>query len=296
MEVAMKKAYLAASICIMLGIVFVSNPVHSAQTLTAVKVTHAPAIDGSGNDAAWNSAKPITVMDKTAGAEVVLKAVYTGDMIYFYVQFPDSQEDRLHKPWVWDKSIEAYKLGPQREDSFTFKWNMEKKEVDLSNFSDDAYTADVWYWKAGRTDPAGYSDDKSHVLASTSGKKAKETNSKTGKKRYLMRIGDKGKSAQKKRILTDHKGDVEDQYVSRKPEGSRADVQAKGIWKDGLWTIEFGRKLDTGNDDDIQFTPASGAKYLFGVSVFGLYGEKINKSKAHWYGQGRISDKLYLVF
>jgi hypothetical protein len=267
----------------------------ASQSLVAVKVKTAPIIDGSGQDKVWSHAKELTVMDKRTNAKISLKTVFTDDMVFFLVQYPDSYEDRLHKPWVWDKELKAYMLGPQREDTFTFKWNMENKEVDISNFSDDSYTADVWYWKANRTDPAGYADDKSHVLASQPGKKAKELTSKTGKKRYLMRLGDEGQPAQKKRILPSYQGDVQDQYEPSLPDGSHADIQAKGIWKNGYWTIEFGRKFNTGHADDIQFDPVSGKNYQFGVSIAGLYGEPVDKAKPHWYGQGRISEKLYLV-
>lgn len=275
---------------------FFSFPAHGAQDLTVVTVEGAPAIDGSAADTAWDSAGAVTVEDRRKGDPVTLKAVRSGDMVYFLVTFPDNEEDALHKPWVWDKEMKVYQLGPQREDGFTFKWNMEAGDVDLSNFSDDSYRADVWYWKAGRTNPAGYADDKHHILADEQGKKAKELKSSSGKTRYLMRRGDAGTSAQKKRLLTDYQGDVQDQYESRQPDGSRADVLAKGVWKDGTWTIEFGRKLDTGHDDDVKLDASPGSRHLFGVSVFGLYGDDLNDSKSHLYGQGRISKKLYLVF
>jgi methyl-accepting chemotaxis protein len=288
----MKRALFITTIVILMVSLSVSAS-HSAQTITSVKGNEAPVIDGSGNDAAWKSSRSYTVRDNRADVDVTIRSVYTEDEIFFLVQYPDSAEDRLHKPWVWNSELEVYSIGHQREDTFTFKWNMEDREVDLSNFSDNQYTADIWYWKANRTDPAGYSDDKSHVLSSSPGKKARELTSKGGKKQYLMRIGDSGKSAQKKRLLTTYQGDVQDQYRSREPGGSRADIRAKGIWMNGYWTIEFSRKLDTGNTDDIQFAPSSGKKYQFGISIAGLYGEAIDRTKPHWYGQGRISEKLY---
>lgn len=290
------KSFVTIIFLLALTIVMISSPVHAAQTLVVSKVKEAPVLDGSAADSAWNDAKAITVRDRGVDRDITLNAVIAGDMIFFLVQYTDSKEDRLHKPWTWDKKLKAYKLGPQREDTFTFKWNMEGKEVDLSNFSDDLYTADVWYWKGNRTDPVGYADDKHHILADESGKKAKELKSKSGKTRYLMRIGDTGKSAQKKQIFTEYHGDVISQYSIVNPEGSRADVKAKGKWKDGVWTIEFARKLNTGNSDDVQFDSDSGGKYLFGVSIAGLYAEPINKTTPHWYGQGRISEPLYLVF
>jgi hypothetical protein len=269
---------------------------HASQIITSVKVKTAPVIDGLSTDPAWKTSHAIKVKDKRTGGEITIKSVYTDSMVFFLVRYPDATEDRLHKPWVWDKELKAYKIGPQREDTFVFKWNMEAKDVDLSNFSDDSYTADIWYWKANRTDPAGYADDKMHVLASNPGKKALEITSKKGAKRYLMRLGDEGKPAQKKRILTEYKGEIMDQYISTKPDGSRADVLAKGVWKDGYWTIEFGRNLNTGHPDDVQFKPSSDRKYQFGVSIAGLYGEPVDIAKPHWYGQGRISEMLYLVF
>jgi hypothetical protein len=271
-------------------------PAHAARDLKAAAVEKGPEIDGRGDDAVWKSAEALAVKDGRSGDTVTLKALRRGDTVYFLVQFPDAAEDRLHKPWVWDKEMEVYKLGPQREDGFTFKWNMEERDVDLSNFSDDVYHADVWYWKANRTDPAGYADDKHHILTSEPAAKAKELKTGSGKSRYLQRLGDAGTSAQKKRLLTDYEGDVQDQYESRKPDGSRADVLTRGVWKKGTWTIEFARKFDTGQDDDVRFDAAAGKKYPFGVSIFGLYGEEEDDSKAHLYGQGRISEKLYLVF
>jgi len=271
-------------------------PAQSAQSLLVTKVNEAPDINGDGNDKVWESAETSIIKDTRSEVDVTLKAVYSKDMIFFLVRYPDPIEDRLHKPWVWDMEIEAYQLGPQREDTFAFKWNMGSKELDISNFSDEDYTADVWYWKANRTDPAGYSDDKLHVLSSEAGKKATTMISKTGKTRYLMRLGDSGTPAQKKRILTSYQGDVLPQYESIKPDGSRADVRAIGKWENGYWTIEFARKLNTGHSDDLQFEPQDNRKYQFGISIAGLYGEQIDKTKAHWYGQGRISDTLYLVF
>ncbi len=276
--------------------IFTPGLLFAAHTITVAKVSAAPAIDGADGDAAWGNSQPYTIRDRRLGVDITLKAVYTDDSIFFLVRFPDPEENRLHKPWVWNKDLEVYQIGPQREDTFAFKWSMSGQKVNLSNFSDDDYTADVWYWKANRTDPAGFADDKMHVLSSEAGKKSKSLVSASGKQRYLLRLGDKGKSAQKKRILTDYQGDVQDQYTSQVPEGSKADVPTKGVWKRGEWTVEFGRKLKTGYTDDVQFEPSTGKTYLFGISIAGLYGEEVDESKPHPYGQGRISDPLYLKF
>ena len=174
---------------------------------------------------------------------------------------------------------------------------MMDKSVNLSNFSDDNYTADVWYWKANRTNPAGYADDKQQILSDAPGKKSEFKESATGKIRYLARKSDAGKSAYKemKEPPTEMSTPLVDRYPPRTPEGSRADVQAKGVWKNGFWIIEFARKLKTGHDDDVSFDLNKGP-YLFGVSIFSLYGHPVDKSEPNLYGMGRISEPLYLTF
>ena len=53
--------------------------------------------------------------------------------------------------------------------------------------------------------------------------------------------------------------------------GSRGDISASGVWKDGKWMLEFKRKRVTVgemvNEQDVQFSDLS-KTYYFGVSVF----------------------------
>ncbi|MFQ5885412.1 MAG: PKD domain-containing protein, partial [Thermoplasmata archaeon] len=59
-------------------------------------------------------------------------------------------------------------------------------------------------------------------------------------------------------------------YQSR-PVGSRGDVEAVGVHSAVAeeWTLEWSRALDTGNDDDLQFTDTTETgEYFFGVAVF----------------------------
>ncbi|MEP7216467.1 MAG: ethylbenzene dehydrogenase-related protein [Anaerolineaceae bacterium] len=53
--------------------------------------------------------------------------------------------------------------------------------------------------------------------------------------------------------------------------GSRGDVEAKGVWANGTWTVVFHRKLDTGNVDDAKFAP--GGSYKFGLGAFVALGD-----------------------
>lgn len=268
----------------------------AAQEVPSVKVDKGPVVDGSDADAAWTGMKPVVIADSASGKQILLRSVYTADEVFFLIQFPDSAQNFLHKPWIWNAAENKYEAGPHREDTFVFKWNMMEKDVNLSNFSDDSYRADVWYWKANRTNPAGFADDKTQVLADAPSKKSKETVSTTGKKRYLSRISDAGKPPYKEYTPTAYEGALIDAFPASAPEGSRADVHAKGIWNGGFQTVEFSRALKTGHDDDLQFDPAAGKSYLFGVSIFSLYGERLETSTPNLYGMGRISEPLQLKF
>ena len=136
----------------------ISNMAFAEQRLISTKVDTPPVIDGDINEQTWQAIKPVSIKDQASGNVILLRSVYSGDKVYFSAWFSDSVKNPLHKPWIWDKDKEAYETGAHREDTFVFKWNMLDKKVDLSNFSDDNYTADVWYWKANRTNPAGYAE------------------------------------------------------------------------------------------------------------------------------------------
>jgi len=290
----MKKTFHLTLVFLVLLSISISNMAFAEQSIVSTKVNTPPLIDGDINEQTWQAIKPVVIEDQASGNMILLRSVYSGDKVYFSVWFSDSVETPLHKPWIWDKDKEAYETGAHREDTFVFKWNMMDKKVNLSNFSDNSYMADVWYWKANRTNPAGYADDKNQKLSDSPSKKSTELVSSTGKKRFLSRRSDKGKPAYEEFKPTSFIEALIDRYPKSTPEGSRADVIAKGKWQGGYWTIEFERKLDTGYTDDIQFDLSK--EYLFGVSIFSLYGRPHDPSSPNLYGRGRISDLLLLSF
>ena len=265
------------------------------QTIAAGKVSKAPVIDGIDNDQVWQDVEPVVTRDKLAGIDIHLKAVHTDKEIFFLVRFPDPNESRTHKSWQWNPGKKLYGLGKDREDTLVFKWSMHSDPVDLSIYADNNYVADIWYWKANRTDPSGYADDKSHVLNSIAGKDAVRVTSRTGRTIYLLRPGDKGRTAYKSQIQTVYSVDTLPRYRNRKPTASRADVKARGVWKDGWWTIELARALDTGFDDDIQFTGIKG--FQFGISRYEIAGrEADHQASQPLHGTGDVGETLTLIF
>jgi hypothetical protein len=266
--------------------------------IISYKTDQAPVLDGTIDDAAWQSVTiPYVIDDKTADTPIFIRSVHTDDTIYFAVLYKDQAQSPFHKPWLWNQENNNYEQGAHREDTFVFKWNMMKQDVDLSNYSEDNYISDVWYWKANRTNPAGYADDKRQILSDSPSENSTKTKSDFGKIRYLTRKSDAGKAAytEIKKAPTEMTTPLVDRYPYKIPQGSRADVHAKGEWESGFWTIEFSRKLQTGQSDDIQFELDKGP-YLFGVSIFSLYGHPVDKTEPNRYGMGRISEPLYLKF
>jgi hypothetical protein len=265
------------------------------QTLQAIHVDEPPVIDGITDDPAWENAQEIESIDKTSKLPVRLKAVYTDTKLFLQVRFPDQDESRMHKSWTWDTGREIYTVGYDREDTFILKWNMLQEAVDLSIFADSPHHADVWFWKACRTDASGYADDKSHLLRQTDERGSTKIISRSGNIMYLLRRGDDGTSAYGIDLITDYQDKVMPRYISRHPTGSRSDVKAKGVWEDGAWTIEFQRNLRTGQQDDIQFT--TDRKFLFGISRYEIAGRSPNpKLSAPLYGTGDVSEPLWLEF
>lgn len=74
--------------------------------------------------------------------------------------------------------------------------------------------------------------------------------------------------SQKKPFVDTYKpGDEIAGIIIKSPKGDRADITAKGVWKDGTWTLEYGRKRVTGSPTDVQFSD-TGRAYYFGTAVF----------------------------
>jgi len=145
--------------------------------------------------------------------------------------------------------------------------------------------ADIWHAKLVRTNPSGYLDDQ--YLDSTRYNKTTAVDagrkSDPGLVPYYINI--KGAApnytsadqpAPPYWIIDAEKQLFNDTYktndeiaaiVSRPPTDDRADIMGKAVYKDGKWMLEYGRKLDTGSQYDVQFSDMK-KEYSFGTAVF----------------------------
>lgn len=250
----------------------------------------APVIDGK-TDALWSKAKlldveVVRVLEPNIGAKsnVSIRSMYTKNNVYFNVSWADDTQSVSHKTWTWRKDANKYEEGKDREDMFSLVFE-NKGKFNADMFASTEQTWDVWHWKAFRTNPQGYSMDKQHIYSySKPNGKARPYKSRNGKTIWIARPEDDGVSVEKKRPAPKaFAGAKIVQYLANTPQGSTADVKAKGVWKDGRWTLEFARRLDTNNADDTAFNVTK--SYAMGLAPFD-----------HTGSMDKASGQLILIF
>lgn len=299
-----------------LTLVLFTLPALAQEVLHVKRVSAPPTVDGQ-MESVWDSA-PSTVVNVTRipeavvainreeqrgkyaknwqkskytqVSEVELKAVYTEDEIFFLARWKDTTRDDQHKPWKWegDKKTGEYVSGKEREDRIAFRFPINGTFTASMLDPVDA-VVDVWQWKAARTNPLGIAHDKSHRYSRTEPKGTFSTHyAPDGSETYVSRPGDGGVSPyETNRIdLFTHQGGSVPHYLPKMPTDEDAsDVKAKGIWKSEMWTVEIGRRLDTGHGEtDTVFDPAR--ETAMTVAVFDHVGD-------HFHA---VSDVIRVVF
>jgi hypothetical protein len=262
--------------------------------VSCARVEEPPVVDGRGTDAAWRDAAEVVTLDRASQREIRLRFVRTETEVFALARWPDAAPSETHRSWVWDAAEAVYKQGPDREDVLVIKWSMSGNDAHLAlHDAPRPHVADVWFWKACRTNRSGYADDKRQVLDEVADNSSCDLTTADGGVLRLHRHGDAGRSAYEDRFVYEYAGDVRPRFVEREPQGSRADVRAAGRWQDGQWTVEFRRRLDTGHADDVVLIP--GRRYLFGVGCYEMTCDVVHPDWTQpLYRVGDVYDRLYL--
>ena len=162
-------------------------PVTDAKTLTAVKTTAAPTLDGKSSEALWASAPEMKVTLSNGGTlqggtggkfdngntEVTMKATYDAENLYMLLQYKDPTDSKARGPWV----LEGGKLVKKPytelyEDKLGINWNINNsvKDFNEAGCTVTCHTAtdkggktvtkhwtnaeneklDMWHWKYAR--------------------------------------------------------------------------------------------------------------------------------------------------
>ena len=235
---------------------------------------------------------------------VELKSLHNDTDVYIYARWADLNQSVFKSMWV--KTSDGWTNSGANEDRMGFAWDIDGSLSRSNGFGprggvavgcatlchvdpDDpnkltmstAYTggvADLWQWKAARTNPVGYSDDQYFDNVNHKGDEGvstyRENKSEDGSKPGYM-FAFEGGVGTSPYLFEDEAtpfsdnlfdGDALPGYVLRTPSGDRANVEAVGVWVDGYWTVVFKRSLRTESENDVQFT--ANANYPFGISIF----------------------------
>ena len=276
--------------------------------LTSKKVKSVPADAGSSE---WKKAQESKIVLTGAGSvegkdiELKTKSVYTKDEIFFRLEWPDKDKSMNKKRWKFSGGkwtpikADEDRLGVvfeiNRINKFATKGcavlchNESKNEKEwYFAVSSAKEKAEMWHWKAVRSNPVGYTED-GYVTTNPSKKpeagrkrdagSGKAKSNRTKDKSKPMYRQDPAKSASiPGSLLVSQAAEIKDYsifkagdeipgYMVNTPwKGSFADVKTRGVWANGKWTLVMSRKLDTGYDDDLQFNTRK--KYPFAVAVF----------------------------
>ncbi len=220
-----------------------------------------PTIDGK-MDVAWRAAKPLTVMVREAlGGDypkpVVLRALHTDDAFYMLAQWSDDTKSDMRDPYVWNSTTKQYDRPSKPDDQFAIEFPI-KGDFAISMMTVmREFTADVWHWKAGRGNPKGWVDDKTHVISQRPVPHAKMHRLHGGRTVYIARVMDAGKPSYTVRPApTSKQGDTVNSFEHKEPPtGSLADVRGKGLHNGKGWVLEISRKFKTGHSDDAVIDP-----------------------------------------
>jgi hypothetical protein len=223
-------------------------------------VEQAPVLDGKQDDA-WKQAIPLSVPVREAlggGAptEVILRALHTDDSLYVLAQWPDVTASEQRDPYVWNATANNYDRPTLADDQFALEFPL-AGEFQINMLATDvSFTTDVWHWKAGRSNLNGWVDDKRHIISPEPVEGALPYQMGGRAAIYIARPMDAG--AQSYATVTMPEAHIADRvpsYVAQQPDGSQADVRGKGVHDGKGWTLEMGRRFNTGHADDAAFDP-----------------------------------------
>jgi hypothetical protein len=261
--------------------------------LVSQKVISAPRLDGSGSDAVWKNAPEFKVQAKD-GPELSFRSVYTSDRVYMLISWLDETESVKKKMWRYDgekwatlKEQRVYEPKPTNsdEDRLSIHWSINDSIKSFAEKGclvlchDKILTATQEPDLHERREAAHHGDAKGEGNLNYADNKTDD-----GKPKFMHRDSTGSSYFLKKEdvILIDYlkatfkKGDTIPGYVLARPKGSRGDVDAQGVWKDGRWTLEIGRRLvTTDKGHDVQFDDLK-KTYYFGIAVFDNDGSNVH--------------------
>jgi hypothetical protein len=176
-------------------------------------------------------------------------------------------------------------------------WDKVKSPDELEKLRKAGKFLDLWQWRAARSNPSGYAGDDwvfeyrlfdaGKNIFTTPAKPTwmydpnkvgfaaiPEADLKKMLDKFPLIIGRNAVAFDPKASFKE--GDILPQPVLQEPSGSVADIQASGVWRNGRWTVDLRRKLNTGNPDDRVLE--AGKVYDIGLAIFE---DKVSNRRHH---------------
>ncbi|MHA2365751.1 MAG: ethylbenzene dehydrogenase-related protein [Candidatus Hodarchaeales archaeon] len=264
--------------------------------LTAEKIDESIMLDGVADEEAWENAVAVEDSDvDSSGNSIMVKAIHDETHIYVYAEWTDNSTTESNTRRAFDFNGTHWTNLRGSEDRMNFAWAVGDEAIvcghNAGKSGGDTMLFDIWHWKATRTGPAGWADDKNwdgsgrHSDAKTAG--GYKDNSVVAQAvdaaaitAALGNTSDVSAHSSDDRpfwkadgtAITWTAGTTTDitsatvipGYLTEIPTGSRGDVLTGSKYASGTWSVEFKRELDTNNTDDIMFE--EGKTYTFYMS------------------------------
>jgi hypothetical protein len=235
---------IVASILFCSGIFFADAPEPTPVPL----LSGAPQIDGK-YEPLWDECPEVQLERSGFDGPLSLRAAVNGERLFLLLRFPCKTPMVKHKPWLWNAAAQRFTVGPEREDSLCIRLLLAERP--------GAVSCDVWNWGACRLNE-GAADDLLQVFSLDCPSRGLKSVAPDGTPQYLVTTPDEGMRPWSSNydVKTLH---LNPNRYEPGPSiiGSRVDVKCKGEWKEGFWTVEFSRALDTVQIDDLRLVPWS---------------------------------------
>jgi len=264
---------------------------------TTLTVTEGTAtLDGVISPGEYTSTPLVTPI-----LNVTLNAMADGQFLYLAASWddPTTTESVFKKQWFYDGSTWTQSGD---EDRIAFMWDMGLNDPEgvsclqmchPPDMNTSVGKVDIWHWKAARSNPMGFVDDKYFDLSGRHGDTGTSSDSDnpddgSGNPTF-MATNDPGgnviflvNDAATQTVFdpygvlmpahtvdvavpfdlgaTFNQGDVIPGIVLRIPDGDRASVMSAGKYDNGTWTVEF-KKPYAGSDNDFEVVPGSSVEF-----------------------------------
>ena len=188
---------------------------------------------------------------KNSSLQASIRAEIKNNFISIRLSYRAEAGHTKHRPWIWNKALSAYTTGHDVEDTVRIYIYRSSDSEENINF------ADIWVWRAGRSDMSEYADDMYW----------RRTPDSPGRKITPANVfPDTGRPPWYQRFLKGFCGEEIRRFYPQSPTKSMADVHVKSSWSEGIRHIEFRRELKTGNPDDISFIVNN--RYILTVLIY----------------------------